>query len=111
MSRQRTLTGHVFIATSVDGYIATVGDGLDCLVDPPREAGHVAPQHGEDPVPDYEEFTAEVTHMIMERGTYDKVTTFDSWAYGGFTTLALSTTLVAGPTSGLPWSARSTRPT
>ncbi len=96
MNTRRTWTGHVFIATSVDGYIATTEHDLDWLVDPPPEPGHVGAQPVEHPAPDYDGFTAEVTHMVMGRGTYDKVTTFDSWAYDRFTTLVLSTTLPAG---------------
>lgn len=93
MKTSQHWTGHVFIATSVDGYIALPDGDLDWLTDPPLETGHAPAFRSDDPPPDYEEFTAAVTHLVMGRGTYEKVTTFDSWPYERFRTVVLSTTL------------------
>ncbi len=37
-----------------------------------------------------------VDHLVMGRGTYEKVSTFGEWPYTGKTVIVLSTTLVAG---------------
>lgn len=92
----RRWRGHVFIATSLDGYIATLDDDLDWLTDPPPETRHAPPHHGPDAPPDYEGFTADVSHLVMGRGTYEKVLTFDHWPYERFRVIVLSTTLVGG---------------
>lgn len=93
MSEPRTWSGHVFIATSVDGYIAGPDGNLDWLIDPPPERGHVPAHSGDDAPASYEDFTADVTHLVMGRGTYETVLTFDPWPYGRFRTVVLSTTL------------------
>jgi dihydrofolate reductase len=93
LAPQRTWTGLVFIATSVDGYIAGPDGGLDWLTEPPAEPRHATAQHGDDAPPGYDEFTAGVSHLVMGRGTYEKVLTFDPWPYGRFRVLVLSTTL------------------
>lgn len=93
MNTRRTWTGCVFIATSVDGYIALPDGDLDWLTDPPADTGHAPAHHGHDAPAGYDEFTADVTHLVMGRGTYDKVATFDQWPYERFRTVVLSTTL------------------
>ncbi len=93
MSTRRTWTGCVFIATSVDGYIALPDGGLDWLTNPPPETAHAPAHHGQDAPAGYDDFTADVTHLVMGRGTYDKVITFDHWPYERFRTVVLSTTL------------------
>ncbi|CAN5566998.1 dihydrofolate reductase family protein [soil metagenome] len=92
-TRQRRWTGLVFIATSVDGYIARSDGDLEWLTDPPPEHRHVPAHHGDDAPPDYDAFTAEVTHLVMGRGTYETVRTFDTWPYGRFRVVVISTTL------------------
>ncbi len=64
-------TAHVFIATSLDGYIARADGALDWL-----PAGG-AP--GEDL--GYEAFIADKDLIVMGRGTYEKVLGFDEWPY------------------------------
>lgn len=96
MTAPRTWTAAVFIAASVDGYIAVADGGLDWLTDPPPEPRHVPAQPGAHPPPDYDEFTAGVSHLVMGRGTYEKVLTFDSWPYEKLSVLVLSTTLPTG---------------
>ncbi|MEJ5946953.1 dihydrofolate reductase family protein [Pseudokineococcus basanitobsidens] len=96
MTTPRTWRASVFIATSIDGYIALPDGDIDWLTDPPHEPRHVPSQPGEHPPPDYEQFTAGISHLVMGRGTYDKVLTFDSWPYEAFRVLVLSTTLPDG---------------
>ena len=95
MTTPRTWRAAVFIAASVDGYIALPDGDIDWLTDPPPEPRHVPAQPGEHPPPDYEQLTAGVSHLVMGRGTYEKVLTFDSWPYEAFRVLVLSTTLPA----------------
>lgn len=59
----------VFIATSLDGYIAREDGRLDWL------PGDCEP-HG------YEEFIATVDAIVIGRGTFETVLGFDSWPYG-----------------------------
>lgn len=95
MSTSQKWSGHVFIATSVDGYIALPDGDLDWLTSPPLETGHAPAFHSDDAPAGYDEFTADVTHLVMGRGTYEKVITFDSWPYHHFRTVVISTTLTA----------------
>lgn len=60
----------VFIACSLDGFIAGEGDDLSWLPPPGDD------DHG------YGAFMAEVGALLMGRGTYDVVTGFDAWPYG-----------------------------
>ena len=60
----------VFIASSLDGFIAGEGDDLSWLPPPgPDDFG-------------YEAFMAGVGALLMGRSTYDVVTGFDAWPYG-----------------------------
>ncbi len=95
-TRQRGWTGHVFIATSVDGYIARSDGDLDWLTDAPPNQRHVPADHGTDAPPDYETFTAGVSHLVMGRGTYEKVLTFHPWPYDRFSVVVISTRLHPG---------------
>ena len=65
------ITTHVFIAVSLDGYIARQNDDIDWLLqrDDPTE------DHG------YEAFIADKEWIVMGRGSYKKVLTFDAWPY------------------------------
>ena len=60
----------VFIATSLDGFIAREDGGLDWL---PPDGGE---PHG------YDEFMATVDALVMGRKTFETVLTFDSWPFG-----------------------------
>ena len=64
-------TGHVFIATSLDGYIARPDGTLDWLLsrDDPTE------DHG------YDAFIATMDCIIMGRGTFESVLQFPDWHY------------------------------
>jgi dihydrofolate reductase len=69
----------VFIATSVDGFIARPNGNLDWL---PAGGGE---EHG------YDEFIATVDALVIGRGTFETVLTFDSWPYGSKRVIVLST--------------------
>lgn len=65
------VTTHVFIAVSLDGYIARQDGDIDWLLkrdDPTEDHGYAA-------------FIADKDWIIMGRGTYEKVLTFDEWPY------------------------------
>lgn len=63
----------VFIAASLDGYIARPDGGLDWLLDSRYNIT------GEDF--GFSEFNRDVDVLVMGRATYDKVRTFDVWPY------------------------------
>jgi dihydrofolate reductase len=64
-------TAHVFIATSLDGFIARADGDIEWLLrrDDPAE------DHG------YERFIADKELIVMGRGSYEKVAQFDVWPY------------------------------
>lgn len=64
-------TGHVFIATSLDGFIARKDGGLDWLILPE----HDGEDHG------YAAFIKDIDAIVMGRGTYEAVLGFDAWPY------------------------------
>src|SRR5437667_3170854 len=69
----------VFIATSLDGFIARANGDLDWL---PINGGE---PHG------YDEFMATVDALVIGRKTYETVLTFDAWPYGTKPVVVLST--------------------
>ncbi len=71
MTSQLAITGHVFIAASLDGYIAR-GDGDIDWLNPYAKAGE---DHG------YPAFMNSMDGIVMGRGTFDKVLSFDGWPY------------------------------
>jgi dihydrofolate reductase len=73
----------VFIATSLDGFIARPDGSLDWL-----PAGGGEP-HG------YDEFIASVDTIVIGRKTFETVLSFDAWPYGSKPVVVLSTTLGA----------------
>jgi dihydrofolate reductase len=78
----RQFTGSVFIATSLDGYIARPDGAIDWLIGraDPGDTG-------------YDAFMAGVDLLVMGRGTYEQVLTFDEWPFAGRVVLVLSSTL------------------
>ncbi len=64
-------TAHVFIATSLDGFIARTDGDIDWLLqrDDPTE------DHG------YTTFIADKDAIVMGRGTYEKVLAMGPWSY------------------------------
>jgi dihydrofolate reductase len=68
----------VFIATSLDSFIARRDGGLDWL---PQDGGE---PHG------YDEFIATVDAIVIGRNTFETVLTFDAWPYGTKPVIVLS---------------------
>ena len=64
-------TGHVFIGTSLDGFIARKDGSLDWLILPE----HKNEDHG------YAAFIKDIDAIVMGRGSYDSVLGFDAWPY------------------------------
>lgn len=86
----RTWTGRVFIATSLDGFIARPDGDIGWLTDPPqRPHAHVDSSR---PAQTWDTFFPAVDHLVMGRGTYDKVASFDEWPYADKRVVVLSTT-------------------
>ena len=80
----------VFIATSLDGFIARENDSLDWLDD----ANKTLPT-GEDCA--YEKFMQGVDALVMGRHTYEKVLTFNQWPYKNKRVIVLSSTKLKIP--------------
>ncbi|MFX4273912.1 dihydrofolate reductase family protein [Propionibacteriaceae bacterium Y1685] len=92
MTTRRTWTGRVFIGSSLDGFISRPDGNIDWLTDPapgPRHASISSTQE----VAGWDSFFPSVDHLVMGRGTYEKVLTFDDWPYTGKRVLVMSTTL------------------
>lgn len=64
-------TGHVFIATSVDGFVARPDDGLDWLM----ERDEAGVDTG------FETFMNTIDGMVMGSGTFRTVLGFGKWPY------------------------------
>ena len=78
----------VFIATSLDGFIARLDGTLDWL---PVNGGE---PHG------YDEFMATVDAIVLGRKTFETVLTFDTWPYGEKPVVVLSTRTLAPAPAG-----------
>lgn len=65
-------TGHVFIATSLDGFIARADGDIEWL----HEIDAAGEDHG------YDAMMASVDGLVMGRNTFQKVLTFGEWPYG-----------------------------
>lgn len=82
------MTGRVrvFIASSVDGFIAGPGDDLSWLPQAGDSDGGAGDALG------YEEFIAQVGAILMGRRTYEVVRAFDGpWPYGSMPVLVATT--------------------
>jgi dihydrofolate reductase len=78
----------VFIATSVDGFIARPNGELDWL---PAGGGE---EHG------YTAFMAAIDAIVIGRNTYDIVLSFDTWPYPDKPVFVLSSRTISLPPSG-----------
>lgn len=85
-----TATSAVFIATSLDGFIARTDGSLDWL----DEASTTVPA-GEDC--GYAEFMTSVDVLVMGRNTYEKVRTLGPWPYGQTPVVVLSENVIPFP--------------
>jgi len=73
----------VFIATSLDGFIARPDGSIDWLTSRGDNAGDTG----------YDEFMAAIDTVVLGRKTYQTVLGFDFWPYDGKQVEVLSTTL------------------
>ncbi|MFF1815946.1 dihydrofolate reductase family protein [Kribbella sp. NPDC058245] len=73
----------VFIATSLDGYIARSDGSIEWLTERGEQAGDTG----------YDEFMASIDTVVMGRNTFEQVLSFDFWPYEGKHVEVLSTTL------------------
>ena len=94
MTSQR-ITGHVFIATSLDGFIARPDGGIDWL---DRYAA-TGEDHG------YVAFMSSVDGIVMGRGTYETALSFGGWPYEK-PVIVMSATLIARKSYGPIWPER-----
>jgi dihydrofolate reductase len=65
------VTGHVFIATSLDGFIARENGEIDWLLE--RDQSHE--DHG------YDDFIKDIDTIVMGRGTFEAVRGMADWIY------------------------------
>ena len=83
----------VYIATSADGYIATVDGGVDWL----HKAGNSAADMGNNPDMGFNAYLDSVDCMIMGRKCMEMVSgmnlTPEQWPYGDITIIVLSKTV------------------
>lgn len=80
------MSAHVFIATSLDGFIARSNGDIDWL--PAVEAGE---DYG------YHAFVAGINAIVMGRASYEKVLSFGEWPYGATPVVVLSTRALTIP--------------
>jgi dihydrofolate reductase len=71
------MSASVFIATSLDGFIARPDGALDWLPTDPEPHG-------------YDEFMAGIDAIVIGRKTYETVLAFDAWPYGKKEVVVLS---------------------
>ncbi|WP_299489706.1 dihydrofolate reductase family protein [Acaryochloris sp. IP29b_bin.137] len=86
----------VFIATSLDGFIARKNGDLDWL----NDANATVPE-GEDC--GYQSFMASVDVLIMGRKTYEKVLSFGEWPYGQTQVIVMSRNPIDFPAELPAW--------
>lgn len=79
------MPAHIFIATSLDGFIARPDGDIDWLTPTPEMAEL---SQGEDY--GYDAFMASIDALVMGRHSFEKVLTFDVWPYGDKPVVVLS---------------------
>jgi dihydrofolate reductase len=79
----------IYIATSLDGFIARENGDLDWLPGSDGEMGHE--DYG------YQDFMDSVGVMVMGRNTYEQVLSFGKWPYGEKQVVVLSSHLIPIP--------------
>ena len=89
-------TTEVFIACSLDGFIAGEGDDLSWLTGPGEVSDSEVPA-GEPDDHGFSDFFARVGALLMGRRTYEVVTGFDKWHYGDKPVLVATTRPLGEP--------------
>jgi dihydrofolate reductase len=77
-----SIKASVFIATSLDGFIARSNGGLDWLAG--AQSASTEQDYG------YQEFVDTVDTIVLGRNTFELVLTFDTWPYSGKKVVVLS---------------------
>ena len=85
-----SIKASVFIATSLDGFIARENGDLDWLTG--GESASTEQDYG------YQEFMDSVDTIVIGRNTFEPVLTFDTWPYSGKKVVVLS----SGPSAVPP---------
>ena len=85
----------VYIATSLDGFIARPDGSLDWL--PGAESDPEPAEGDEAAANDWAEFWSSVDCLIQGRKTFEKVQSFGRWPYAGMRVIVLSESLTAVP--------------
>jgi dihydrofolate reductase len=88
---QRSWKGRVFIGMTLDGYIARKDGDIAWLTNPLK--GTHTKVNSDHPTIGWDEFYPSVDFLVIGRGTYEKVLSFDSWPYVDKKVIVLSTTL------------------
>lgn len=70
----------MYLATSLDGFIARLGDEIDWL-EPDPAVTHAASVPGPGHQASYDDLIDRTDVMVMGRRTYEKVLTFPEWPY------------------------------
>jgi dihydrofolate reductase len=78
-----SIKASVFIATSLDGFIARANGDLDWLTN--AESASTEHDYG------YQEFMDTVDTIVLGRNTFELALTFDTWPYSGKKVVVLST--------------------
>lgn len=94
MVGDRGWRGRVFIAISLDGFIARADSDLDWLTDPPVEIEHERIASDRRAL-EWDSFLPSIDHVVMGRGTYEKAITFADWPYRAQQVVVLSATMTA----------------
>lgn len=71
------MKNYVYIAVSLDGYIADVDGGLEWL----DEIAAEAQEGNQEPDTGWTDFMSKIDALLMGRNTYEKVLTFGMWPY------------------------------
>jgi dihydrofolate reductase len=83
----------VYMACSLDGYIAGPGDDLSFLPAPSIGAGDAGTGLA------FDDFMSQVGALLMGRRTYDVVATMGQWPYGDLPTLVATSRQLEPPTA------------
>ena len=94
----------VFIATSLDGFIAREDGAIDWLTGPDAPGVGAGEDYG------YDAFFAAVDALVMGRNSYDLVRTFSPWPYGDKPVVVLTHRPLGDPPSGARVEAMSGEP-